>query len=339
MLNNFNHIQSAHCENGVIVSLLKAKGVDFINEPLAFGIGSGLFYIHVPFLTFNNGPAISFRTMPGRIFKQTSKYLNIDIVSKKFSNEKKAQEYLDLMLYKGEQVGCQVGVYNLSYFPIEYRFHFNAHNLVVYGKNDNRYLISDTVMETVTSLLEEELNRVRFAKGMYAPKGHLYYVKKLGIIDNNVIKKAIIKGINRNVRDMLYIPGNFGGVSGIKYTANKVRKWRDKLGVRKAGQYLGHIVRMQEEIGTGGGGFRFIYAAFLEESAKYFDNNNLLLNLSDDFTKAGDLWRLSAVKMAGVFRGINTTQKDFDDIGSVLLEIYNIEKEAFKKLSKNKLKF
>jgi hypothetical protein len=31
--------------------------------------------------------------------------------------------------------------------------------------------------------------------------------------------------------------------------------------------FIGHLVRMQEEIGTGGAGFRFIYAGFLQEAA------------------------------------------------------------------------
>ena len=65
---------------------------------------------------------------------------------------------------------------------------------------------------------------------------------------------------------MLNIPGGFAGVNGIRYTGNKIKKWRDKLGLEKAGLYLAQLVRMQEEIGTGGGGFRYIYAAFLQEA-------------------------------------------------------------------------
>ena len=42
---NFEHMQSAHCENGVTRSLLKNIGVHQITEPLAFGIGSGLFFV------------------------------------------------------------------------------------------------------------------------------------------------------------------------------------------------------------------------------------------------------------------------------------------------------
>ncbi len=337
MQNGFEHIQSAHCENGVVVKLLKSNGIDFINEPLAFGIGSGLFYCHIPFLKLNNAPAISFRTMPGRIFKQSCKYLNIEFDSKRFRSETKAQEYLDDLLENNINVGCQVGVFNLSYLPLEYRFHFNAHNIVVYGKENGNYKISDTIMEAPTELSATELMKCRYAKGIYAPKGHLYYIKNVGVVDDTLIKKAIIKGINRNVRDMLHIPGNFGGVRGIKYTGKKIHKWRDDLGIRKAGKYLGHIVRMQEEIGTGGGGFRFLYAAFLQQSAEIF-NNTALSDVSDEFTKAGDMWRSSAVKMAGVFKGRTTEQHHFNEISDLLFEIYEVEKSAFKKLSKLNLK-
>ena len=54
-MSKYNHIQSAHCENGVTTGLLKHHGVEFMTEPLAFGLGSGLFYIHIPFFKINNG--------------------------------------------------------------------------------------------------------------------------------------------------------------------------------------------------------------------------------------------------------------------------------------------
>ncbi len=331
--NNFNHIQSAHCENGVTTNLLNHAGLSFMTEPLAFGLGSGLFYFYLPFLKVGTGPAISFRTMPGKIFSRTCKSLKLDVKSAKFSNPVNAEKELDKLLQKGYLLGCQVGVYNLSYFPIEYRFHFNAHNIIVYGKTDTHYLISDPVMDTVTKLSPEELNEVRFAKGILAPKGHLYYIKKSNAIDDNVIKTGIKTGIKRNVRDMLYLPGQIGGVAGIKYTASQIRKWRDDLGVRRSGQYFAQIIRMQEEIGTGGGGFRFIYAAFLEQAAKYVKDDSLIA-ISDEFTKSGDLWRQNAVNMAAVLKGRNTEQKDFNAIADVMLEIAEVEKQAFRRLSK-----
>ena len=94
--------------------------------------------------------------------------------------------------------------------------------------------------------------------------------KQKDSITDETIKQAIKKGIKRNVFDMLHIPGPFAGVKGIAFTGKKIKKWRDKLGLQKAGLYLAQLVRMQEEIGTGGGGFRYIYAAFLQEAYALF---------------------------------------------------------------------
>src|SRR6186997_1103222 len=172
---DFEHFQAAHCENGVTTNLLRSVGISKITEPLSFGIGSGIFFIHIPVLKINNGPAIAFRTMPGLIFKRTCKSLGIPVIRKKFSSKEQAEKYLEACLQAGQPVGCQVGVYYLTYFPKEYRFHFNAHNLIVYGKEGDNYLISDPVMEDVTTLSSYDLQRVRFAKGALAPRGQVYY--------------------------------------------------------------------------------------------------------------------------------------------------------------------
>jgi hypothetical protein len=332
---NFEHLQAAHCENGVTTNLLKTIGIRNMTEPMVFGIGSGLFFIYIPLLKINNGPAIAFRTQPGLIFKRTCKSLGIPVIRKKFSSKPEAEKFLMECLEQGHPVGVQVGVYYLSYFPKEYRFHFNAHNLIVYGKEGDNFLISDPVMEDVTTLTSYELERVRFAKGALAPRGQIYYPKEKRVISDDQMRKAIVTGVKRNVRDMLHVPGNFVGVSGIAYTGRKIKKWRDKLGLHKAGLYLAQLVRMQEEIGTGGGGFRYIYGAFLQQ-AHAFHGNDKLLDISKTFTQAGDLWRTAAVQAAGIYKGRISSQQDFNIMGDYLLEISETEKKAFQDLSKIK---
>jgi hypothetical protein len=332
---DFLHTQAAHCENGVTTSLLRHHGVNQITEPLAFGIGSGLFFIYVPFMKINNGPAIAFRTQPGLIFKRTCRALGIPVERKKFRSKKEAEKVLMECLQAGQPVGCQVGVYYLTYFPKEYRFHFNAHNLIVYGKEEDNYLISDPVMEMATSLSSYELERVRFSKGAFAPRGQLYYPKEKRAVADEQMKKAICSGIRWNVRYMLHIPGNIAGVRGIRYTAKKIRGWRDKLGQQKAGSYLAQLVRMQEEIGTGGGGFRFIYGAFLQQAHEYHPLDELL-EISNQFTRAGDVWRAAAVQAAGIYKGRIGSQADFNTMSDYLYEAAEIEKHAFVALSKIK---
>jgi hypothetical protein len=327
METNFTHHQSAHCENGVASNLLKHNGLN-ISEPMVFGIGSGLFFVYLPFLKVNYAPAISYRPMPGSIFNKLAKRLGLKIKRQKFSSEANAIKALDENLKNNIPSGLQVGVYNLTYFPDEYRFHFNAHNLVVYGKTDTDYLISDPVMENVTTLTHAELNKVRFAKGAFAPRGQMYY--PIQVPANVDLKGAIIKGIQNTCKDML-APIPIIGVRGIRYVAKLIKKWPVKEGTKKANHYLAQIVRMQEEIGTGGGGFRFIYAAFLQEASVILENNELQL-LSLEMTAIGDLWRDFAVEASRVYKNRSTKVDVYNLLSDELLAIADKEEIFFKKL-------
>lgn len=323
---DFTHHQSAHCENGVASNILKFNDVG-ISEPMVFGIGSGLFYVYIPFLKVNQAPAISYRPMPGIIFSRTAKQLGIKIKREKFSNPEKSFEALDRNLDKGIVSGLQVGVFYLRYLPDSYRFHFNAHNIAVYGKRGNEYLISDPVMEETCTLTRRELERARFAKGVFGPKGSLYYPVKIPDIERIDIEKAIVSGIKKNAKDML-APVPVIGVNGIKYVAKKIPKWINHKGRKKTNHYLAQIIRMQEEIGTGGGGFRFIYAAFLQEAAQKIDKP-VLNEFSERMTIVGDDWRDFALKASRVCRNRDKNENAYLDLSEMMLKIADKEKDIF----------
>lgn len=326
---DFKHFQSAHCENGVASNLLKNKGID-ISEPMIFGLGSGLFFVFLPFLKVNHAPAISYRPMPGMIFNRAAKNLGIKVKRHKFRSSKSAQEFLDQQLLANRPCGLQVGVYNLTYFPEEYKFHFNGHNLVVYGKENDSYLISDPVMEKTTVLTESELEKVRFSKGVLAPKGHLYYPES--IPEELNFEKAIKQAIKKTCRDML-APVPIVGVRGIRMVAKRIKKWPTKIGNAKTNYFLAQMVRMQEEIGTGGGGFRYIYAAFLQESSVKL-NRPELNDFAIEISEIGDKWRDFAVNASRVYKKRSNTQDIYNVISNQLLELADLEESFFKRLRK-----
>ncbi|OWP85352.1 peptidase [Flavobacterium davisii] len=326
---NFTHHQSAHCENGVASNLLKFNGIN-LSEPMVFGIGSGLFFFYFPLLKVNHAPAISYRPMPGSIFNKAAKRLGITVKRQRFASAEKAQLALDANLKNNIPTGLQVGVYNLTYFPDEYRFHFNAHNLVVYGKENGTYLISDPVMQTVTTLTEKELEKVRFAKGALAPKGHMYF--PVNIPSQLQLEKAIVKGIKNTCKDML-APVPIVGVAAMRRLARHIRIWPSKRGVKVANHYLAQMVRMQEEIGTGGGGFRFIYAAFLQEASVILKNESLLA-LSKEMTEIGDRWRDFAVMAARVYKNRSNQNDVYNTLATELEQLAQLEEHFFKKLKK-----
>ena len=326
---DFSHKQSAHCENGVVSNLMRHKGFE-VSEPMVFGIGSGLLFSYLPFLKVNYAPVFTYRAMPGFIFKRFAKRVGVTMKKEKFSDPKTAKAKLDENLEKNNPVGLQVGVYNLPYFPEEYRFHFNAHNMVAYGKKGNTYLISDPVMETVTTITDKELEKVRFAKGAFAPKGHMYY--PIEFPKTLALEKAIVKGIKQTCRDMT-APMPLVGVKAIRWVSRNIRKWPNTLGTKKANHYLGQIVRMQEEIGTGGGGFRYIYAAFLQEAGKILKNDGLL-KLSKEMTEIGDQWRDFALEASRIYKNRSTQTDAYNKVADQLAALADREEVFFKTLRK-----
>lgn len=298
---------------------------------MIFGIGSGLLFFYFPWLKVNQAPAISYRTMPGHIFSKVARRLGFHVRRERFSSPKKAQQVLDEKLERGFPVGLQVGVYHLTYFPDAYRFHFNAHNLVVYGKEGDSYLISDPVMEQPTKLSSQELEKVRFAKGVLSPKGHMYFPTHLP--KHISLETAIRKGIKETCQKML-APVPIVGVKAIRWVSKDILRWYDKRGVKITNHYLAQMIRMQEEIGTGGGGFRFIYGAFLEEAAEVLKNNTLK-ECSQEITAIGDLWRDFAVEVARLYKNRNQAHRAaYEDLSQRLLTIAQREEAFYKRLKK-----
>jgi hypothetical protein len=292
---NFQHRHAAHYESGVAASMLTHHGVA-LSEAMAFGLSSALSFAYLPFIKLTGFPLIAYRMPPKFIIKGMSKPFQTHFQFETFRDPDEGMRRLDELLAQGKVVGLQTSAFWLPYFPEDMRFHFNGHNLLVYGKEGDEYLISDPVAELPQRCPSDALKRARFAKGVLAPKGLLYHLGNIG--RTSVTPEALRKAIRKTVRIMLgYIP--IVGVRGMRMLANKVAKLdTSELSLN----YVGHIVRMQEEIGTGGAGFRFLYAAFLQEAAQIAGIPELAV-LSERLNEIGDGWREFALKAARMIKG------------------------------------
>ena len=295
-LARFQHRHAAHCESGVISNLLRHHGVP-MSESLAFGLSAALSFAYLPFIKINGLSLIAYRSLPRSIIKGLAAPLEARFRFETFRTPEAGQRRLDALLAEGQLVGLQTSVYWLPYFPPDMRFHFNAHNLLVYGKDGDDYLVSDPVFEEPMRCASADLSRARFAKGALAPRGLLYY--PTSIARQQVAPAAVRAAIVKNCRMML-APVPIAGVRGMRMLANKVQ--RLPADDPQSVAFLGHIVRMQEEIGTGGAGFRFIYAAFLQEAAELAEQP-ALAQFAERLTTIGDGWRALALKAARMVKG------------------------------------
>lgn len=331
---NLQHIQAAHCESGVCVNLLSHYGIS-LSEPMIFGSGSGIFFIHIPFLKVNGVPATSYRIWPGAIFNRSMKLLGAKVVTKKFKSPDKSMKALDDLLEQKIPVGIMCSVYHLPYLPDAYRFHFNAHNIVVWAKDGDEYIVGDPVLPDMKRIHKDDLMKARYAKGFPEPSGKLYYVKSLPNGEINY-RKLVRRGLKRTFFLINSAPLSFIGVKGIRYLAGKIARYPEKMGSRKSMLALGNLIRMQEEIGTGGGGFRFMYAAFLKEASHRLDNEELG-HLADEMTAIGDMWRNFAYEVAKVIKNRSSSENAFDEISTLLGKIGDCEVAFFKKLARVKI--
>jgi hypothetical protein len=324
------HRQYAHCETGVTSALFQDMGID-ISEPMIFGIGSGIFFGHLPFVKWSGLPISTYRSIPGTVFTKTAKRLGAKVVRKRFRHPQKGMDELRRVLRTGQLVAVTTNVYWLSYFPKRYRFNFNGHNLIVLYEIENGFRVSDpSAFEETVDCSTHDMERARFARGPMEPRGLMYY--PLSVNPNPDIRKACITGMLDSCNQMLKIPVPLFGVKGIRYLAKKIIKSPDKLGYVEACRQLAHVVRFQEEMGTGGAGFRFMFAAFLQEASELFESPELN-ELSNEMTAIGDIWREFAVVSARIIKQRKTkSEETFEKAGGLMLICAGREEELFKNL-------
>jgi hypothetical protein len=327
------HYRGGHCESGAVYSLLKNFGFD-LSEPMAFGISSNISFVYLPFVKIWGRPLIAFRMMPHSIVKGVQKRLGIKFWMKtyKYDQQLEAMEELDRLLSEGKPVGVQLNVSFLEYFMGDFRVPINHHTATIHRKEGDEYIVSDPLFDTTERVKYEDMQKARFAKGPNAPCGFIFY--PLHVPETINYKNAIKKSVKRVVTMMLQPMFPYYGILGIKTFARAIRKLNNHPDKKFLRNFMGHIIIFQEEQGTGGGAFRYMYAAFLKE---VYDMLLIpeLLGASKKIVAAGDKWRLAAASCGKFIQG-KTDTVDLNKTAQLYLECAMEEKEAYLLLKKIK---
>ncbi|MBK8807895.1 MAG: DUF4872 domain-containing protein [Bacteroidales bacterium] len=216
---DFTHKMAAHCETGTLTGLLNNAGME-ITEPMVFGIGQGMFFGYFESKNFPF-PTFIVRSKPGEVREKVAKALSIKLNKFTFKDRNEGMKKLDELLAANKAVGTQVDFFYMDYLPDWMRVHINVHFINVIGKNENKYVISDSYFPKVADLDEQLLIKGRWAGGHMAPEGFIYYPELLkSTVD---FKKPIIEGIKKSCRNMLSYPIPFIGVKGIYKFAQKIK--------------------------------------------------------------------------------------------------------------------
>lgn len=327
---DFNHNMAAHCETGTLVGLLAHAGFE-ITEPMVFGIAHGIFFGYFESKNFPF-PTFIVRNRPGNVRENLTKALKIKIYKSKFKNQEEGMQKLDAVLEQGQPVGTQVDFFYMDYLPDWLRVHNNVHFINIIGKQGDEYIICDSYHREQAKLNSQMLQRARWAKGHMAPKGFMYYPKD--VPQNIALDKAIEKGIKKACWNMLKIPMPFLGIKGIHKFADKVNTWPSLV---RDTEHLSHEIMkiniLLEDQGTGGAGFRYMYATFLKQAGNLL-NNAALLEFSEKMMLIGDDWRNISYFAAKIGKRRELSAGNIKELSNMIHKQGDAEKQFFTDLQK-----
>ncbi|MEI6173539.1 MAG: BtrH N-terminal domain-containing protein [Bacteroidota bacterium] len=329
-IQNFNHKMGAHCESGTITSLLNHGGLQ-ITEPMVFGIASGIFFGYFHKMKSFAFPTFIVRNKPGQMRTNLEKRLGVRFKTYDFKDTVRGQQMLDLLLSQNIPVGTQVDFFYMDYVPVWERVHINVHFLVVAGKVESRYVISDAYFPKMVELESASLEKGRFAGGSMSPRGFIFHLDKLpSDIDYN---DAIIRGIKKACFYMLKIPIPFLGIKGMRMFAKKVVEWpKFARDIEHLSHEIMKINILLEDQGTGGAGFRFMYATFLQQASDVVAKPELKA-LSSELMTIGDGWREISLFTARIGKNRDLGPEKLKQLSDMIYDRADVEERFFKSLS------
>jgi hypothetical protein len=326
----FDHKMYAHCESGTLTAMLNYNKFS-ISEPMVFGIGGGALFIFIktPKMQF---PVFDMRNKPGDLRRNIAKRLGIRFKTRKFRDPAGAKSALTGLLDKGIPTAVQVDMFYMDYIPRYMRVHFNAHFIMAVGKEGDDFIVSDCYYPALSKVSGDSLDKARFAKSDFAPKGFMFYPESIPNREDVDLKKAALRGIRQSAFNMIKVPVPFLGVKGIRRFANSVPTWG--VYARNPDQ-LSHALMsihlILEERGTGGGGFRFMYATFLQEAAQLL-NRPEFSDMSKTMMANGDKWREISLFVARIGKNRDFAPEKMATVRDMIMVRADEEEKIFKTL-------
>jgi hypothetical protein len=327
----YKHQMAAHCESGTLTTMLNNGGLA-ITEPMLFGITSGIFFGYFHKMKAFTFPTFIVRSRPGEMRKITEKRLGVKFATSKFSDPEKGMKELDRLLEQGIPVGNQVDFFYMDYLPEWERVHINVHYMTVVGKEGDKYIVSDSYFPRLAELDRESLRKAKFAGGNMSPKGFIFHpVRVPSEID---YEKIISKGIKKACFNMLKLPVPFIGIRGIRKFAAKITEWPL---ISRDTDHLSHEIMkiniLLEDQGTGGAGFRYMYATFLQQAAEKV-NRQEYRDLSKKMMEIGDGWREISLFAARIGKNRDLGPEQMRRLSEMLYDRAEAEEKFFKELSR-----
>ncbi|HNC83950.1 MAG TPA: BtrH N-terminal domain-containing protein [Nitrospira sp.] len=252
------HRPGRHCGSSAIRDLLEFHGTT-LTEAMCFGLGSGL---GITYLMLPNAPVpflVHVRSLgyEERVFQT----LDIPFTWTSYGSIEEGAQALDDLLDQGRPALLLTDIFHLPYFAS--RTHFPGHAIVAWQRQaaDDYILVTDTERPAPIPLARAALARARFSE--LPPFFHAGNLFAPSAIHARYSVERVAAAIRHNAR-LLLEGAPHSGVAALDTWLADLGRWEREGDWRWTTRFAYQII---ERRGTGGGGFRKMYAEFLEEAA------------------------------------------------------------------------
>lgn len=276
MVPAFEHRPGVHCISTAIGNILHHRRLT-LSEPMIIGLGSGLGFV---FMQFKGLPHPFFGGSVRDLVGSFCARMGAKLTRHESSSPDRAWKAVKALVDAGQPVICQTNLAALDYgrgTP-----DFGGHLVVLAGYDSEAVYLADTNRPWPSRCSLGAFAAARsFKDGMYNVK-HAYLTMDLPKAWPP-LGDLIAAAIRETVPALLSPPVQFLGLPGMEKMARNLDQFPD----------IGVIHLWSEEAGTGGGMFRKLYAAFLDEAQQHLSHPSLA-PAAALYREAGEAWTRTA---------------------------------------------
>lgn len=256
------HRPGKHCGSSAIRDLLEFHGLN-LTEAFCFGLGAGL---GITYLDLKQGPLPYIVHVRSMDFESKAfDTLSVPFKWQTFSTKPAAAEALNEAMALRRPALLLTDIRHLPYF--ETQNHFPGHAIVAWQSDpiDGTIYVTDTERPTALKVPENALTEARFSVlPPFLHDGNMFAPESIrAVLD----EKRIFEAIKHNARvlggeDIKQCEGTTIGLPALSRWINDMPKWLESENPQWLLRFAYQVI---EKRGTGGGGFRLMYADFLNE--------------------------------------------------------------------------
>lgn len=250
------HRPGRHCGSSAVRDILEFHGLN-LTESFCFGLGSGLgiTYVELPGKTIPFIVHVRSMGFEEKVFDT----LGVPFGWSTFPDQESASAALERSLTAGRPALLLTDIYHLPYFNSG--THFPGHAIVAWHLCDGgeTVLVSDTERPDLLPVPRQNLANARFSlMPPFIHHGNLFAPETLDLV---VVKERVLGAIIHNATT-LREGSRHSGLQALDTWINDLPRWRAQNNWQWLLRFAYQVI---EKRGTGGGGFRLMYAEFLRE--------------------------------------------------------------------------